>query len=587
MPSALFLSGNAHDSLAIGGILKAFRLVAHGHELRTNVNFDEIGQTIKTCGSLSLLHLDFDDALSNVKWGLPPAVNTLESLAAQLADAVEEKINCVVVLTAFYSDDFAEQLHNHGFRNVVYVDGESSVSAVAQFCEGFYRLLAQEKKWRAAFAEAQQLLLSQTEGLLSPFMCIFGIPGPDFAPMRRLPFEPRLRGPPSVADAAPLLIPEYRVVNFVGHDSWLDEYEAWCLDEAEPRLAVRVLHGHGGSGKTRGMVELTERLRVKGVVAGFLCRGTPAEEFAKKVLNEDRRVVVVLDYAETWPKLNELLRAAAIRPKEASGHLRIVLLIRHASDWLLALKQAMDGLKLDVKVEQMQEPPDSPKKEMFDGALQAFAKALGKPVPVGLLAPSLTDTVNGHVLMVQLAALVTLLGHSFNTTTLMSVILDHEEQYWFCHRETKGWTTSNSDNFVETFAQLVAAVVLRGGSVSEEWATKVFERLGLTRMFGVLVDAGLQDGDFGSLLRRLYPPPPLSSQYVAPLEPDLVGEAMVVRVLSKIEFDEDLESYFQTVFHDGNEDALCAAESVLGRLNTDPSQVEQWRRAASLEKTNK
>jgi len=586
MPGALLLCGNHAIN---GGILKAFRQVARGYD-PPNVNFDEIGKTIKAgCdgGSLSLLHLDFKISRSNVKWGpSPPAatittnvVNTLDNLTSQLVDAIGDKTNCVVVLTAYYSQAFAEQLRDHGFRNVIFLQNgnhwEPTPAMVAQFCEKFYTQLSKKHKWRAAFNEAR--VLQCDDGVpCDQFMHTFEeTSGPDFAPMHDLPFKPRISGNRHSFGEYPssLLVAEYRVVDFAGHEKWLCEYEEWCMDKAEPRVAVRLLYGPAGAGKTRAMVELTEQLRAKGIVAGFVTHRATVAEF-QRLLEEDRRVVVVLDNAETWHGLADLLRVvAAVHPKAGSGHLRIVLLARHTGDWLNHLQKFMD-----IRVEEIPKSTLA-RTDVFHQARTAFAKKLGKSLPDRLEVPVLEDDKYGRVLTVHLAALGTLLGLKSNDMALLDALLDHEEQYWFCGCEIGLWTTARNANFHESFRRLVAAVVLRGGFVSEDWVTQVSQKLRLTRLFDEMAQAGIQDGDLGSLLRRLYPPPLRSSQYLAPLEPDFLGDAMVVRVLKEIGCEEDLTYYFQTVLHNGNEHARREGGNVLGRLNTDQSQVELWRGA--------
>ena len=70
-------------------------------------------------------------------------------------------------------------------------------------------------------------------------------------------------------------------------------------------MAVRLLVGSGGMGKTRLLLEWVKRLQEAGEPAGFV-RGPIKKKFIKAMARADRAVVVV-DYAETREGLGRLL----------------------------------------------------------------------------------------------------------------------------------------------------------------------------------------------------------------------------------------------------------------------------------------
>ena len=97
-----------------------------------------------------------------------------------------------------------------------------------------------------------------------------------------------------------LLRPDYAVVPFdPARQADLDELLAWCGDG--PPRAVRLLHGPGGFGKSRLLIEATRALRGQGWHAGFLARGDtipPAGTYERLCAGE-RPVLIAIDYAET------------------------------------------------------------------------------------------------------------------------------------------------------------------------------------------------------------------------------------------------------------------------------------------------
>src|SRR5262249_36120085 len=64
------------------------------------------------------------------------------------------------------------------------------------------------------------------------------------------------------------------------------------------------------------------------------------------------------------------------------------------------------------------------------------------------------------------------------------------------------------------------------------------------------------------------------AQYIAGLEPDLLGEAMVWRVLSKD--GSSAGPYFDRVFERAERHAVRTGFAVLGRLSEDHKEAEGW-----------
>jgi hypothetical protein len=151
--------------------------------------------------------------------------------------------------------------------------------AVAGLCRGrivprVYQLMLDDSQTIAELSPAiTQALLSQREA-------IDRLPDEVGLALRRmlgrhLVIDPTEVWRPELSDIY-LLRAEYGLVPF--HEQRRPEVErllAWC--EADARMAVRVVTGAGGTGKTRLMIELCRQARGRRWRAGFLHRETPVK----------------------------------------------------------------------------------------------------------------------------------------------------------------------------------------------------------------------------------------------------------------------------------------------------------------------
>src|SRR5690348_16517323 len=124
----------------------------------------------------------------------------------------------------------------------------------------------------------------------------------------RYVLEPVADSPPAVSATMPpsrLLAARYQVVDFHGRDSELASLGAW-RDNAAPAVAVRLVHGPGGQGKTRLAARFTQASRQAG---WLVCTarhsstlGTSGGPGAEPGPGPGARgLLVVIDYAERWP----------------------------------------------------------------------------------------------------------------------------------------------------------------------------------------------------------------------------------------------------------------------------------------------
>ncbi|RJL07287.1 toll/interleukin-1 receptor domain-containing protein [Paracoccus aestuarii] len=165
-------------------------------------------------------------------------------------------------------------------------------------------------------------------------------------------FDPRHRAlPQDIAMVTPsvLLQAPFEVSEFVDATGILADLMDWCRGagahaETPRPTAGRLLHGPGGLGKTRTMIEAVRRLRAEGWLAGFLptpiIGDLPRAKLRHRALEQAMAAtdtpgtMMVLDYAEArGTEVIELARMARRHDRAGLPQLRIVLLSRGAGWW--------------------------------------------------------------------------------------------------------------------------------------------------------------------------------------------------------------------------------------------------------------
>jgi hypothetical protein len=121
---------------------------------------------------------------------------------------------------------------------------------------------------------------------------------------------------------------------------------AWCSEERP--TAARLIHGPGGLGKTRLMIEVAAQLRQQAWTAGFLDPPhAPLDATFDATLKqrwqaleqllahgEDRGLLIVLDYAEgRQDEVKRIAERLSARPENDTRPVRLALLARSAGEW--------------------------------------------------------------------------------------------------------------------------------------------------------------------------------------------------------------------------------------------------------------
>jgi len=339
----------------------------------------------------------------------------------------------------------------------------------------------------------------------------------------------------------------------------IDALESWS-DSPSP-LDVLLLTGPAGSGKTRLLIEHCRRLRARGWRAGFLSDQTPEGDRLVEVLPESGApTLAVIDDAESRPHLSAELDAILRAARSGRTRMRVVLLARSSGDWWKALRdrssEADEVLRQgpSLQLAQVGVPAQS-RLSLFRDAVERFAELLGKPAPTS--EPRLDDPRFGRVLYLHMAALAHVEGLSPSAETLLDVVRRHEERLWQVHCAQPSPSDSELNGFRKSAARLIAALTLRGGASSAKEAQELSERL-----------RGPSAGFVEALRTCLYPAR-TPDEYVAPLEPDLLGEAVILHALALASEAEGCGEYLKSVFQGAPDPMVHDGLTVLGRIALD------------------
>jgi hypothetical protein len=263
--------------------------------------------------------------------------------------------------------------------------------------------------------------------------------------------------------AAWYLRPEAEVVAFWPRPE-LDELRQWCVNGGH--LAVRLVSGDGGAGKTRLAVQLSQDLAEDGWRTMWVPLGREAAA-VDAVRDVGEPAVLLVDYAETRPGLAGLL-AEAIAGVDGPD-LRVVLLARSAGEWWQQLLNGAEyglGQVLEAAAPIVLGPLTAAgrQQDIFDEAVTSFADRLGVTRPDASLG--LTD-LDAVVLVVHAAALLAVLDHASTdggcgrprtAAEVLAGLLGHEARYWHKSAVARGLIVDPS---VERLA--VAVGCLLGG----------------------------------------------------------------------------------------------------------------------------
>ncbi|MBB3080113.1 trypsin-like peptidase domain-containing protein [Streptomyces violarus] len=359
----------------------------------------------------------------------------------------------------------------------------------------------------------------------APWMRRLGVTDPGTLPMvprlAALVADPQLplRPPPSS-----LLRGEFGIVPFHGREDELRWLAEWCQDAGQ--ASVRLVTAPGGQGKTRLARELCTRIGPEWT-AGFIRPTATVEEIATLARRRGPCLLVV-DYAETLaPQIRTIVNAFTTAPR-----LRLLLLARSAGDWLDKLREdaeeSLAALLLGAEELALEPlPPDvGDRQSVFRQARDAFADRLGMDPATVQPPPDLGESRYGLTLTLHMAALAALLDAAADDGDKPDPhprwrdpavrVLDHERAYWRRAAAALGLELG-----AEVLDQVVAVATLYAPA-DRDAANRLLAHLGdladqpqLVRSRCLAWAAQLHPGD----------------RPLPPLQPDLLGEEHVARVL--------------------------------------------------------
>ncbi len=373
-----------------------------------------------------------------------------------------------------------------------------------------------------------------------------------------------LPGPIPEGSVAQFLRPEEEVVSFWPR-SELNELIEWIV--SDQHIAIHLVTGEGGTGKTR----LARQLTNKAIELEFRSWWVP-DSNERIAVNTAREaglpVLLVVDYAEIRTNLQELL--AEVTSDADGPDLRVLLLARSAGEWwqqlisscgyqLRELLAAIGPINLGPVSDR------SRQSEVFNQALVAFADKLEIASPNAEIALADPDAI---VLVVHAAALLAVLEYAYvgsaartpgSRTEALAGLLRHEARYW---QQTQ--VARNLGLDAEVTRRTVAAGCLVG-------ADDEISAIKLLTAVADLPDPASR-GKAARWLHDLYPVPQLTAdrEWIGSLQPDLIAEQLVVSVLSQ---QTDL---IPALFKGLTEKRATRALTILGRAAlTDPMAEQQ------------
>lgn len=366
-----------------------------------------------------------------------------------------------------------------------------------------------------------------------------------------------------LSDSQMLRAEEAMVPFDISREPFLDAQVAWAMC-ADPIIAVRLLTGAGGVGKTRLGLELCHRLKKHDWQVGFIsgeCQPGQAIQLGRKIVGRNKNSCVVIDYAETrQPVLLALLKSLLLSNTKYS--VRVLLLARDGGDWWASLPGK------DVACEALLDGPATSGPYMlpmlhdsirdrqmaYYQALKIYSTHLGVSAPEH--RPALIEEHFARPLYIQMAALITLRGERPKSAeALPRALVNHERRYW------GGVLTSphnDSEEQMRQAALLMTLATLYGGLFLDRTLEDIW------------VSIGEQKADLRRLFKALTP---LYSERerLQGLRPDLIGEALVAQTLLQPEGTSFLSSVLAAKSAKTRQSALTVLARLLRhRIDTTP-----------------
>ena len=254
--------------------------------------------------------------------------------------------------------------------------------------------------------------------------------------------------PPTVREAraqpSVLLRAANASVDFVDRPGTLARLQNWRDGQADDGVAIHLVHGPGGQGKTRLARHVAELWQRQGwvVLAAHHRRDRSAPEiFEVPRIDQAAGVLVVVDYAERWDASDFLSLLADMRTR-AGIQVRVLLLARAASTWWQDLRyRIIRELNLTPtrhELEPLEQEANLTRDALFAAARDRFAELLEIADARHVDPPWALDRHEAYrlVLTVHMAALAAVLASSrgqalpTDPVAVSELLLARERDHW-------------------------------------------------------------------------------------------------------------------------------------------------------------
>ena len=385
------------------------------------------------------------------------------------------------------------------------------------------------------------------------------------------PAQPQHESVPEGMSIVRLLSAKSTPVPFLDRAEALTRLETWARSK-EP-LAIHVLGGDGGSGKTRLGVELCRRLTTPNThhrgaevwQAGFLQNIKHSDNASSS--DDASSLLLVIDYAEGRPDTVKEVINIALRAAEdpERRRVRIVFLVRRpaplsatrqsSNKWLDALRpqeSQNEGLnrvldEASTIVLNNEELSRKERDDLFEAAYKSFTEPPGSPSSNDIIA-HLDNPMYSQPLLVTVDAFLNArpLPNSRNGCSpgeLFEEVLRHEERYWAEHWPSSLAVNTDQDQQRRAGATPAEAQDEKRKSLNRELARQAVAAATLTdiqdeedaiNLLNLLPanHPGKNTRDLAKWLRECYPPHMNGNGHSAlwceHLEPDRIGEHLIV-----------------------------------------------------------
>ena len=366
-----------------------------------------------------------------------------------------------------------------------------------------------------------------------------------------------------------LLNPYQRAIPLIGRDKDLKDLSEW-LNSNTP-IAVRTITGRAGAGKTRFAIELIEKLSKEAPGkwdAGFVS-GRELDRFStQKNLSQwgwQKPALIIVDYAaplvtllKTW--ITEL---ADKQTNKDTKPLRIILLERVADikeGWLSTLLNTgwsnarVSELFNPVNPLELQKLKASDHKRAVLSSMLDKCSELSQTPKLSLPAigknhqfdKNLENLIWEDPLYLMMAAIVSFQGKitdvlTFSRTDLAYKVADLEIN------RLKKFATDDDD--AHTLFLHISAIAVMMGGLSQPAALKIADQ----ESQALVLD---YPGGIGKLVNDLHTALPAPDHGIAPIIPDIVAEAFVLRILSNEPHNQQQETMLRIIQYSKGSSAI-------------------------------